>query len=272
MHFISFVAQEEIIDETDRYADNSYARKVLIRDADGNLVRANTRTSRKVQVPGGNTALVLSEVDTATSRDWRGGGDAGKFRPDIKRTPTKNKPKVGTNSPTQLLLGNPYTADTDPEISQSDIERGLRESPVAANAMSCMQYAQIPSLSSSSVLLPEVDKNMLGGGTTSPNVSSFFASAATESGSADVPFKKLGTVGRGMSESRSQLQLRPLPEDMSSERGKKLPNRQQKGTIKRTPEAPTAHSMRSYGSTSRSSQTEMNADERAPALDDASMA
>lgn len=239
-------------------------------------------TSRTVHTPRTNTALFIKEVDTPDIRERQFEGNATKSPIDGKTAPARNKSKFEINSPAQPLLGNPYATDTDSGVSQSDIEAGLRESAIVTNATSKaslasrlstlpldMQYAQIPSLSSSSVLLVEEDKNVMDDGATPPNVSAVLTSDAMGSGSVDIPLKKLTAAGSGLSESRSQLQLRPLPEDMSSEREKKLPTRQRKGSIRRSPDASMAHSTRSYGSTLSPTRADVNADEHAPALNDA---
>lgn len=249
-----------------------------MRDAEGNLVRANTLASRTMHTPGASAAVLVKEIDMPGFRERRG-GDPDKSRLEMKKTLSRRSSRVTTSSPSRPLLGNPYASDTESGISQSDIEEGLRKSPLANDGMSQpqlasklstlqleMQYAQMPSLSSNSIVLPE-ERPMAEEIATTSN-GSIVVSTSMEGGGVDVPVKKLSSCGL---EQRSKLQIRPLPDDLSSEREKKLRPRQRKTRIRRTPGPSTASAAQSYGSIMDPREADNNIEECKTSRDDASI-
>lgn len=261
---IEEILQEEIVDETDRFTDNTFTTKVLVRSPDGNLVRASAISSKTVHVPGTSTAMVVKEIEVpALKEPLSAGVSSERIQGDLKKQKTRRKLKTLTDSPTQPLLGPGCTSDNDSGYSQVDLEGGLRDSPSVSRRMSItrgggragasrrnMQYARIPSMSSNSIMFGEDDTHIPEdfcphyGDSLSLTVSEAIENVRAETGTRP----SSGTC-EVASETKSQLKMRPLPEHASDEREVEIPR--QRAGMKKTPDNSslmTAMNSISYGS------------------------
>lgn len=229
---IEEILQEEIIDETDRYTDNSFTTKVLMRNSDGYLVRTNTITSRPVSLPGTSGAILVPDPELQPQLR------ADAMKPKVKKVVTITSPK-----PSQPLLSIVSPGDANSNTSITDLEEGMRESPTLKQIFqqdiaghSDMRYAKLPSMSTASVAIADEVSTSEQTGLPPP-----LTLSKTLGGSS--------SVEAGKKEERKGLQVRPLPEDMTGEREHEIPNRKQP---KRASGERLNPSLQSYGATGQS--------------------
>ncbi|CAN8073990.1 unnamed protein product [Agarophyton chilense] len=113
---IEEILQEEIIDETDTYVDNTNKTKVLVRDSNGKLVRTTMISTRAMMLPGSSGSTVMvQEVDLKSLRDPLKG--TGENYPQDWNQP---KAKKGSSVSQPLLMGARSCMD-----STTDVEKGF---------------------------------------------------------------------------------------------------------------------------------------------------
>jgi len=217
--------QEEIIDETDAFMDNTNRTKVLVRNANGRLVRTTTLKTHTLHRAGTSSAVVVKEVDVPTLRKPLGEKQVGsKMRPDWKPKKKKASFAEGDSRETPLLAA----------IESGDVEQGLqvRQSGELPEDLSLeitpqmarrtpgqtsyddIRYALIPGQSSHSLF--GEDDNIIPedlaprSAEASPTVLGQSASQTMSLRNLEVDVSK-------------QLQVRPLPEDASAERVVRIP-------------------------------------------------
>lgn len=239
---IEEILQEEIIDETDEFTDNTNNTQVLVRNADGQLVRATAQTSHAFHVPGTQTAVVVKEINVPALREPL--GESGeKMRPDWKKSKSKKKQKSSTNSPAQSLLSSSQYNDVEAGMLLAEMADTSSDARLAQQMTSQphlrkqaeknytgMQYATLPGQSSTSLfgeddnVIPE-DLAFSGADATGSAGDSWNTVADALKSSA------AGPAGRQASsdskfEPKQTLKVRPLPDDASDEREVKIPQRQ----------------------------------------------
>lgn len=258
---IEEILQEEIVDETDEFTDNTNTTQVLVRNSEGLLVRATAQTSKAVHLPGTQTAVVVKEINVPALREPL--GEAGeKLRPDWKRSKSKKKVKIATDSPSQPLLGNACGSDLEAGLflgdgagSSSDSRPPLYTASPSRqrrqhvpNAQIGMQYARLPGQSMTSLF--GEDDNVV----PEDVASSSPASSGPKMTVADaVKSSPSGLGGRQSSselktELKQTLQLRPLPVNASDERVQKITRRQHPARSKSPGSSPSQTGVHGYGS------------------------
>lgn len=261
---IEEILQEEIIDETDTFVDNTNKTKVLVRNAEGQLVRATALSARTIHVPGTSKTVIVKEINVPALREPLGEAEAGeKIRPDWKKGKSKKKVGVVSDSPSQPLLGYPQeSSDVEAGPSQngfnSDVESSmefsphLRSTPPPNNRipgqsaylqMQQMQYARMPGQSMTSLF--GEDDNVIPEDVASKSKELITVSVVMDEVAERRPIPA-SSSGDGNVEAPIQLKLRPLPEDATDERDYKPP-RQRAGESEKFLTEP-ALATSSYGS------------------------
>lgn len=258
---IEEILQEEIIDETDTFVDNTNKTKVLVRNAEGQLVRATAHATQAIRIPGRNKTVIVKEINVPSLREPLGEAENGeKLRPDWKKPKSNKKTEVTFDSPSQPLLGNSQeNSDVEAGLSQNAIGSDLSmelspllrtTSPAKPNNRTPgqsipeqMQYARMPGQSMTSLF--GEDDNVIPEDVAARSHDSVTLSAVLDKAAERRPGAASAT-GDSSTESPVQLKLRPLPEDASDERDYKRP-RQRPGESGRMLTGPALGSS-SYGS------------------------
>lgn len=230
--------QEEIVDETDTFIDNTNKTRVLVRDAEGKLVRTTTTSTRSKVLPGiSGSTVVVKEIDVKTLRTpLERSGE--KYRRDWKQQKPKGEgsrsliPSDGSATDIEKGIRSPRTPSvgTGPSTSQtrlSDISPLVLSNAIGA-AGADIQYATLPSQSSRS-LFGEDDE--------------FVPEDLVKTAS-------MGLAGNIISVSEEvvpkPVKVRPLPKDASDERAVQIPLRLRPSQSRST--TPSVPTLRSYGS------------------------
>ncbi|CAN8065359.1 unnamed protein product [Agarophyton chilense] len=113
---IEEILQEEIIDETDTYVDNTNKTKVLVRDSNGKLVRTTMISTHAMMLSGSSgSPMMFKEVDAKSLRKpLKATGE------NYPRDWKKPKAEKGRSVSQPLLMGARSYMD-----STTDVEKGL---------------------------------------------------------------------------------------------------------------------------------------------------
>lgn len=200
--------------------DNTNSRKVMVRNAEGRLVRAVPQKLRAIHQADGSSNVIVKEIDVPALRKPLDEALQGaKIRADWK------KPKKSAEKRPSVTSAD---ASLQPLLQSADIEQGLQSSTQAKEGDSGTQSQNTSapklvapgSTSHESIryaLLPGQSVQSLFG--EDDGVIPEDVAASSNMISMDQPAQD------GEVDASKKLYVRPLPEDASSERTVKLPER-----------------------------------------------
>lgn len=269
---IEEILQEEIVDETDQFTDNTNTTQVLMRNPEGVLVRSTAQTSRAIHLPGTKTSVIVKEINVPAllkpldaigrkkSSDWK-----------ISKS---KKVKIAMSSPSQPLLGNACSTDLEAGQFESDgtntssdsrpplyVSSPSRPKSNHANNAS-MQYAKLPGQSLTSLF--GEDDNVVPEDFASPSIEEvkLTVSEALKSGGLNVG-RQQSCSEPNRAELKQTLQVRPLPDNASDKRAQQIPSRQRPFHFTGPGPSPQGMDLNSYGSIEENDDIGGSDDEKA---------
>lgn len=261
---IEEILQEEIIDETDAFMDNTNRTQVLVRSADGRLIRRVIGPSATIHKGKRGNAVTIKEINVPLLRGPLREAEAGqKIRPDWKLAKQKK-----TASESQALLKESQDsfqaeekvssgANSSTAFAESLVDFGEEmqtpqtsspklndDTPIQIESrLVQMQYVRMPGQSSASLF--EEDDNII-----PEDIAGHYQTSqdrmAVEPISRGTPKSSNATPSGKRGKGVVNMKLRPLPEDATAERDYRPP-RKRGADSQKTHQNPTL-SNASYGS------------------------
>lgn len=265
---IEEILQEEILDETDAFVDNTSRKHVLVRNGEGHLVRRTVGPSAILHKNKRAKTVFVKDINVPLLREPLGEAKSGeKIRPDWKMAKRVQKITTSSKSSLQPLLEDLQTdidavIELSPSLGPSAIpaenlgelnRKSLGPPSLTPNdgkptgvqsGHVQMQYVRMPGYSSSSLF--GEDDNIIPEDVASRDFQASSSDRTGEAVSDGTPKESRSAACRKRAMEGVHMKLRPLPEDATAERDY-MPPRKRTTDAKSAGQIPQL-SNRSYGS------------------------